>query len=104
MIKKLMISIVTILSAVLLSFSLSHKNVEADVSSPVTIRLNHQLSVYGSDPMAYMPGANVTFKLYDLTNDYQKHQNDENYFQTLKSLNQGIEKYIKQNNVQLVET
>lgn len=104
MIKKLMISIVTILSAVLLSFSLSHKNVEADVSNPVTIRLNHQLSVYGSDPMAYMPGANVTFKLYDLTNDYQKHRNDENYFQTLKSLNQGIEKYIKQNNVQLVET
>lgn len=104
MIKKMMISIVTILSTVLLSFSLSHKNVEADLSSPVTIKLNHQLSVYGSDPMAYMPGANVTFKLYDLTNDYQKHQNDENYFQTLKSLNQGIEKYIKQNNVQLVET
>ncbi|MBZ5960313.1 MULTISPECIES: pilin N-terminal domain-containing protein [Leuconostoc gelidum group] len=104
MTKKMMISLIAIVSAVLFSFSLSHKNVEADLSNPVTIKLNHQLSVYGSDPMAYMPGANVTFNLYDLTDDYQKHQNDENYFQTLKSLNQGIEKYIKQNNVQLIET
>lgn len=104
MVKKMIIAFVTFASFIFFSFNSVQKSVEADVPNPVTIKLNNQFGVYGSDPMTHMPGANVTFKLYDLTEDYQKHQDDENYFQTLKSLNQGIEEYIKKNNLQLVET
>ena len=104
MIKKMIVFIITCISFGLLSLQQDNLKVLADTDNQFTIELHHQLSVYESNPVSYTPGSHVTFQLYDLTADYQKHEDDENYFEDLKSQNQGIQNYIQDHHIRLIDT
>ncbi|MEX0381140.1 SpaA isopeptide-forming pilin-related protein [Leuconostoc sp. MS02] len=104
MIKKMIVFIITCISFGVLSLQQDNLKVLADTDNQMTINLHHQLSVYESNPVSYTSGSNVTFQLYDLTADYQKYGDDENYFENLKSQNQGIQNYIKDRHMRLLDT